>query len=589
MKITKLFCILMTAAMLVMPVAGCGSGGSETTTAAMTETAETAAATTAETETTTAVTTAATTAAAAETLTESASPASGGGEITYEEGTSERDGIVNTTAADKVLLVVSFGTSFNQSRYLTIGGIEERLRQTYTGYQIRRAFTSQIIIDKLARREGLNIDNVDTAMSRLVLDKVKEVVIQPTTVMTGFEYDDIIKEVMPYADKFDSFKIGKPLLVDEADYNDVADIIVSETSKYRADGTAIVFMGHGTEHAANATYGKLQDVLWAKGYGDYLIGTVEGEPELDDVRELLKEKNVSKVVLRPLMIVAGDHANNDMAGDEEDSWKTILTEDGYSVETVIEGLGQVTGIQDIFIKHINEAMNSDGVSGVPAIVAAGITAGRIKNGEYDIAVDSDTSMFKIVECKLIVADGGMTAVMTMSGQGYANLFMGTMEQISGEDDENILDFEPVGERNVFTVPVPALDIGVACAGLGARSGNWFDHILVFESGGIPGDAFLPCEIAVSLEGGSGKASVQSPAKLTYENGADYAEIVWSSPNYAYMIVDGTEYLPVNSEGNSTYVIPVTLDCAMKVIACTTAMSTPKEIEYTLFFDSSTIK
>jgi hypothetical protein len=198
-------------------------------------------------------------------------------------------------------------------------------------------------------------------------------------------------------------------------------------------------------------------------------------------------------------------------------------------------------------------------------------------------------MFKITECKLKVADSGMTAVMTMSGQGYANLFMGTMEQISGEDDENILDFEPVGERNVFTVPVPALDIDVACAGLGARSGNWFDHILVFESGGIPGDAFLPCEITVSLEGGSGKASVQSPAKLTYENGADYAEIVWSSPNYAYMIVGGTEYLPVNSEGNSTYVIPVTLDCAMKVIACTTAMSTPKEIEYTLFFDSSTIK
>ena len=182
----------------------------------------------------------------------------------YEEGTSGTDNIVNTTAADKVILVVSFGTSYNQSRNLTIGGIETAIKNAYPDYQVRRAFTSQIIIDKLAKCDGLRIDNVTEAMNRLVLDKVKDVVILPTTIMNGIEYDNMIAEIMPFADRFESFRVGKNLLFDDSDYDAVAELIVNETSQFRADGTSIVFMGHGTEHESNAIYEKLQSVLAAK-------------------------------------------------------------------------------------------------------------------------------------------------------------------------------------------------------------------------------------------------------------------------------------------------------------------------------------
>jgi sirohydrochlorin cobaltochelatase len=506
----------------------------------------------------------------------------------YEEGTSEADNIVNAAPADKVLLVLSFGTSFNRSRSLTIGGIEAALQAAYPDYQVRRAFTSQIIIDKLASREGLVIDNVEDAMNRLVLDKVKEVVIQPTTVMSGFEYDDIISEVMPFADKFESFKIGKNLLYDDADYDAVAEAIVNEAAEFRADGTDIVFMGHGTEHASNGTYAKLQGVLNAKGCDDYIIGTVEAEPSLEDVQALLTEKGAKKVVLRPLMIVAGDHANNDMAGDEEDSWKTVLTEAGYDVVTVIEGLGQIKAIQDIFINHVRDAIDSDDLAATPTATAVGAGAERIRNGTYAIEADSSSSMFKIVDCKLTVDDKTMTAEMTMSGTGFDMIYPGALEQAQGDEAGA---YKPVldKDRNVYTMPVAALDRGIACAGHGVKSGDWFDHILTFKSAGIPADAFIPCRIDVSVSGGSGKAGIDSPAALLYRDGANIAQIVWSSPNYTYMSIGGEKYLPTNAEGNSTFEIPVKLDTDMRVVACTTAMSEPKEIEYVLHFDSASIE
>jgi len=507
----------------------------------------------------------------------------------YEEGTSETDNIVNTTAADKVILVVSFGTSFNQSRSLAIGGIETAIQNAYPDYQVRRAFTSHVIIDKLAERDNLNIDNVEDAMNRLVLDKVKEVVIQPTHIMSGYEYNDMISEVMPFADKFESFKIGKPLLTDDADYDEVAELIVNETSGFRADDTAIVFMGHGTEHEAGAAYTKLQDIMTAKGYNDYVIGTVEPGIEIGDVQEMLSTMDVTKVVLRPLMVVAGDHANNDMAGDEEDSWKVVLTEDGYTVETVLEGLGQIKGIQDIYIRHIQDAISSTSLSVTPTANAVGVTAGRIKNGSYSIEVDSDTSMFRIEDCQLTVEDNGMTAVITLSGQGYETLYMGTVEQALADSEDNHHRFTLVGERHTFTIPVAALDIAIDCAALGTRSGNWYDHTIVFKSANIPYDSFIPCEVDVEMVGGTGRASIQSPATLTYKDGIDIAEIVWSSSNYTYMLVDGVEYLPVNTDGNSTFEIPVVLDADMTVVACTVAMSEPKEIEYVLRFDSSSVK
>lgn len=506
----------------------------------------------------------------------------------YEEGTSEADKIVETTAAEKVLLVVSFGTSFNESRSLTIGGIEAAMKKAYPDYQVRRAFSSQIIIDKLAEREGLKIDNVTQAMDRLVLDGVKEVVIQPTTVMNGYEYDDIIAEVTPYADKFESMKIGKWLLADDQDYDEVAELLVKETEHLRGDGTAIVFMGHGTEHESVSTYGRMQEVLTAKGYTDYIIGTVEEGIELDEVQEMLAAMDVKKVVLRPLMIVAGDHANNDMASDEEDSWKTILTEDGYEVTAVLEGLGQIKGIQELFIKHVKDAMDAPSISVAPAAKAAGVLSNRIKNGSYSIEVTSSTSMFKIVDCQLTVEDKQMSAVMTLSGKGFSKVYMGTGEQARADTEDHFIDFTDNGDRHAFTVPVEALDRELDCAGMSARKETWYDHIVVFKSANIPNEAFEICDIDLSLTGGSGRASVQSPAKLSYRDGVNYAQIIWSSPNYTYMLIDGVEYLPVNTDGNSTFEIPISLDRDVKVVACTVAMSEPKEIEYVLHFDSSTI-
>ena len=229
-----------------------------------------------------------------------------------------------TPEAKKVLLVTSFGTSYNDNRDLSIGSVEKALTDAYPEYEMRRAFTSQIIIDKLKERDGIEIDNVTQAMDRLVADGVKEVVIQPTHVMSGFEYDDIVKEVSPYQEKFDSFKMGSPLLITDEDYQELASVIAEETKEYDTDGSAVVFMGHGTEHEANAAYARLQKVLTEGGYSRYFIGTVEAEPSLEDVLALVQASGAKKVTLLPLMIVAGDHANNDMAGDEDDSWKSVL-------------------------------------------------------------------------------------------------------------------------------------------------------------------------------------------------------------------------------------------------------------------------
>lgn len=257
---------------------------------------------------------------------------------------------------DKVMLVVSFGTSYNDNRDLSIGGIEKALQTAYPDYEIRRAFTSQIIIDKLKERDKIEIDNVTQAMDRLVADGVKEVIIQPTHVMNGFEYDDIVAQVKPYSDKFESFKIGKNLLISDTDYDQLISAITEETKAYNADGTAIVFMGHGTEHGANATYAKLQQRVTDAGYDNYFIGTVEATPSLQDVIAKVKNSGATKVVLLPLMIVAGDHANNDMAGDEEDCWKSAFEAEGFKVECVLKGLGQYPSIQKLIVKHAGETI-----------------------------------------------------------------------------------------------------------------------------------------------------------------------------------------------------------------------------------------
>lgn len=259
---------------------------------------------------------------------------------------------------DKVLLVVSFGTSYNDTRDLTIGAIEIALQTAYPDYEVRRAFTSQFIINKLAERDGLEIDNVTEAMDRLVAEGVKELIIQPTHVMTGYEYDDVVAKTAPYADKFETFKLGKALLVSGADYDQLISAITEETKAYATDDTAIVFMGHGTEHEANSTYSKLQQRINELGHKNYFIGTVEAAPGLEEVMTLVADSGASNVVLLPLMIVAGDHAVNDMAGDEEDSWKSAFEAEGYQVECVLKGMGQYPGIQDTFVRNAGELISN---------------------------------------------------------------------------------------------------------------------------------------------------------------------------------------------------------------------------------------
>lgn len=278
----------------------------------------------------------------------------GGGAASSSAGTSVSQS--GEEAVQPVLLAVSFGTSYNDTRAVTIDAVETALQNAYPEYQVRRAFTSQIVIDVLEDRDNLDIDNVTEAMDRLVADGVKDVVVQPTHVIPGFEYDDVMAEIASYEDKFDSLSVGAPLLSSDEDFDTMVTVLADETAAYNNEGTAVVFMGHGTEHEANASYATLQEKLHAAGMTNYFVGTVEGSPLVEDVLAQVDAGEYENVVLLPLMIVAGDHANNDMAGDEEGSWKDVFTKAGYSVECVLAGLGQYEGIQQMVVDHAAAAM-----------------------------------------------------------------------------------------------------------------------------------------------------------------------------------------------------------------------------------------
>ena len=278
------------------------------------------------------------------------------------------------------LLVVSFGTSFNGSRAADIKGIEDALQAAYPDWSVRRAFTAQIIINHVQARDGEKIDNMDQALERAVANGVKNLVVQPTHLMHGAEYDEMCEAVEQYKDKFDSVAIAEPLLgevgedatVINDDKEAVAAAITAEAVKTAgyddaaaaaADGTAFVFMGHGTSHTAKVSYSQMQTAMQTLGYDNVFIGTVEGEPEdtaCDAVIEKVKEAGYTKVILRPLMVVAGDHANNDMAGADDDSWLSqFKAADCFeSVDTQIAGLGEIGDIQQLYVDHAGAAIDS---------------------------------------------------------------------------------------------------------------------------------------------------------------------------------------------------------------------------------------
>ena len=280
------------------------------------------------------------------------------------------------------LLVVSFGTSFNDSRAEDVKGIEDALAEAYPDWSVRRAFTAQIIINHVEARDDEVIDNMQQALDRAVENGVKNLVVQPTHLMHGAEYDEMTEAINGYKDKFESVAIAEPMLGEVGDdatvINDdkkavaqaITDTACKEAGFDSMDaaaeaGTAFVFMGHGTSHTANVTYDQMQTQMENLGLKNAFIGTVEGKPEdtaCDKVIEKVKEAGYKNVVLRPLMVVAGDHANNDMAGDDEDSWKSQFVASGNfeNVDTQIAGLGRIEAVEQLYVDHTKAAIDSIG-------------------------------------------------------------------------------------------------------------------------------------------------------------------------------------------------------------------------------------
>ena len=260
-------------------------------------------------------------------------------------------------AAKPVILVVSFGTSYASSRHVTIGAIESDIREAYPDYDVRRAFTAQGVIDHIEKDTGRHIDSFEEAMDKIVADGVKELIVQPTHLMDGFEYTDIKNALENYASSFDKCALGAPLLTTEDDQIAVAEAIKASMERYEDDDTAICLMGHGTEAESNSIYATMQDVFNNLGYNNYFVATVEATPTFDDVVAAVKEAGYTKAVLRPMMVVAGDHANNDMADPEDpESFISVMTSAGIETTCVLEGLGQLDTIDEIYVSHVADAI-----------------------------------------------------------------------------------------------------------------------------------------------------------------------------------------------------------------------------------------
>ena len=281
---------------------------------------------------------------------------------------------------DKEILVVSFGTSYNDSRVEDVKGIEDAIAAAFPDWSVRRAFTAQIIINHVQARDGEFIDNMEQAMDRAVANGVKVLVVQPTHLMHGAEYDEMMDVLAAYKDQFERISVAEPLLgevgsdatVINADKEAVAQAVVAaaaadagfaDAAEAAAQGTAFVLMGHGTAHVAKVSYSQMQTQMQTLGYDNVFIGTVEGEPEetsCEAVIEAVKAAGYTKVVLRPLMVVAGDHANNDMAGAEEDSWKSMFEATGYfdSVTVQIAGLGSIEAVQNLYVAHTKAVIDT---------------------------------------------------------------------------------------------------------------------------------------------------------------------------------------------------------------------------------------
>jgi cobalamin biosynthesis Co2+ chelatase CbiK len=425
-----------------------------------------------------------------------------------DTGDASKDDPLN---ADEIgpneILVCSFGTSFNDSRVEDIGGIEKAIAAAYPDWSVRRGFTSQIIMNHIYARDNEKIDNIEQALNRAVDNGVKNLIVQPTHLMHGAEYDELVETLDKYADKFTSVKISEPLLgevgkdatVVNADKKAVAEALTSTAAKEAGykdlaeaaeDSTAFVFMGHGTSHVANVSYSQMQTQMDALGLKNAFIGTVEGEPEdtaCDQVIAKVKEAGYKKVILRDMMVVAGDHANNDMAGDDEDSWKSMFKASGNfaSIDAQIAGLGRIPEVQQIYVKHIQAVLDGEGtISGSDAAAA---DAAALADGTYSAVFTTDSSMFHVNETKdgkgtLTVKDGKMMLHIVLSSENIVGLFPGTAadaqkdgaEVLAPTKEQVTYDDGTTEEVNAFDVPVPSIGKEFDLALIGTK-GKWYDH------------------------------------------------------------------------------------------------------------------
>lgn len=416
---------------------------------------------------------------------------------------------------DNEILVVSFGTSFNESRAEDIGGVERALAATYEkqGWAVRRAFTSQIIINHVQARDGEKIDNVDQALDRAVKNGVKNLVIQPTHLMHGKEYDELKEEVNAYESKFETVTFSEPLLGEvgsdttsvNADKETVAKAVTATAVKDNGDisleaaasaGTAFVFMGHGTSHEANITYDQMQTQMENLRYSNVFIGTVEGKPAdtaCDQVIAKVKAAGFKRVVLRPLMVVAGDHANNDMAGDDADSWKSQFAAafGKNNVTCEIAGLGRIPEIEQIYVNHLACAVAANTKVSVPAATGSAIQAAlrtvgasKLKAGKYEVGFSTDDSMGMIGmndalngKTTLTVAKSGKMKVhVPMKGTGLTKVFVGTAKNAAKSGAKTISGkIEKVGDEEVlaFDIPVKKLNRPFTVSFLSKRKNKWY--------------------------------------------------------------------------------------------------------------------
>ena len=429
-----------------------------------------------------------------------------------DTGDASKDDPLNEDGiGEKELLVVSFGTSFNDSRAQDIGGIEKTLQAAYPDWSVRRAFTAQIIINHVQARDGEKIDNMDQALQRAVDNGVEHLVIQPTHLMHGAEYDELCAAAESYKDKIETIEIAEPLLGEvgkdgsetNADKKAVAEALTAEAvnaAGYESledaakDSTAFVFMGHGTSHAAAVTYTQMQTQMEELAYGNVYIGTVEGKPAetaCEAVIERIKEAGYTKVVLRPLMVVAGDHANNDMAGDDDDSWKSqFLASRAFDTVTCqIGGLGGIPAIEQIYVEHTAAVIGAPTGEAASSDSASEANADVLEDGTYAADFTTDSSMFHVNEAEegkgvLTVKDGEMTLHVSLTSENIQNLFPGSAEDAKKDGAEllqptkDTVKYSDGTEEvvNGFDVPVPALDEEFPLALIG-KKGKWYDHMV----------------------------------------------------------------------------------------------------------------